>query len=557
MLSPALRRHVGNGTLQNLQKSLLNTLAGHVAGDGTVLTLTCDLVDLIDIDDSTLGQLDIEISGLNQAQEDVLHVLAHVACLGEGGGVGDGEGNLQGLGQGLCQIGLTNTRGTQQKNVGFLNVHLAESLHEVLLGGRSLLLTLLGGLGQNSLIMIVNGHRQSDLGIVLSDDVFVQSLLDLLGLGQSLGVQLPERNRAGGLSRCLIDQLRAGIYAVITDIGACGGGNQKVDLILIASAEGAVVQPGAALVASAVGGIGHGRIPFVWGLVAVRVDLVDQTELQSLLGGEEIVAVGSLLDLLDGTAGILGKNPVEGITGAEDVIGRDLDIRGLTLRTAEGLVDHDLAVRQGDTLALGTCGKQERTHGGSHTDADGGHVTLNEVHGVINGQTCGNRSAGAVDIKVDILIRVLCFQEQELSYHQGGGCIVDLIGQEDDTVTQKAGEDIVGALAMGGLVNDGGNQSIVREIVHEHGAYLAFFKYCMCRSTLLCTAILKQTAAVGVGLTAATWFCGILRDIGLNYSACAGATALALTSSIAAFTRRSSATDSAGIISLTLSASIW
>ena len=130
-------------------------------------------------------------------------------------------------------------------------------------------------------------------------------------------------------------------------------------------------------------------------------------------------------------------------------------------------------------------------------------------------------------------------------------------GDKMDTVIQKAGEDIVGALAMGGLVNDGGNQSIVREIVHEHGAYLAFFKYCMCRSTLLCTAILKQIAAVGVGLTAATWFCGILRDIGWNYSACAGATALALTSSIAAFTRRSSATDSAGIISLTLSASIW
>ena len=209
------------------------------------------------------------------------------------------------------------------------------------------------------------------------------------------------------------------------------------------------------------------------------VDLVDQTVLQGLLGGHEVVAVGIPLDLLNGLTGVLGQDLVEHITGAEDEIGADLNVGGLTLGTAQGLVDHDLAVGQGDPLALGTGGEQEGTHRGGHTDADGGHVALDEVHGVVDGHACGDRAAGAVDIEGNILVGILRLQEEELGNHQRGGCVVDLIRQENDAVVEQAGVDVVSALAAAGLLDHRGNEvglghSHLVQIVH-HAGYLTFF----------------------------------------------------------------------------------
>ena len=55
VLAPALRRHVGDGALQDLEQRLLHALAADVAGDRGVLALAGDLVDLVDIDDAALG----------------------------------------------------------------------------------------------------------------------------------------------------------------------------------------------------------------------------------------------------------------------------------------------------------------------------------------------------------------------------------------------------------------------------------------------------------------------------------------------------------------------
>ena len=48
------------------------------------------------------------------------------------------------------------------------------------------------------------------------------------------------------------------------------------------------------------------------------------------------------------------------------------------------LMDHDLGIGQGETLALLACCQQERTHAGSHADAKGGDVGLDKVHRVVN-----------------------------------------------------------------------------------------------------------------------------------------------------------------------------
>jgi hypothetical protein len=57
MLAPALRRHVADRALDDLEQRLLHAFAGHVAGDADVLGLAADLVDLVDVDDADLGAL--------------------------------------------------------------------------------------------------------------------------------------------------------------------------------------------------------------------------------------------------------------------------------------------------------------------------------------------------------------------------------------------------------------------------------------------------------------------------------------------------------------------
>ena len=125
VLAAALGRHVGDRALQDLQQGLLHALARHVARDGGVLGLAGDLVDLVDVDDAALGPLDVVVRRLQEAQDDVLDVLAHVARLGEGGGIGDGEGHPEELGQGLGQEGLARAGGADQEDVGLLQLDVA------------------------------------------------------------------------------------------------------------------------------------------------------------------------------------------------------------------------------------------------------------------------------------------------------------------------------------------------------------------------------------------------------------------------------------------------
>src|ERR1035441_1263875 len=64
VLAAALRGNVGNGAFQNLQKRLLYALARNVTGDGRVLVLTADLIDLVDVDNALLALLHVAIGSL-------------------------------------------------------------------------------------------------------------------------------------------------------------------------------------------------------------------------------------------------------------------------------------------------------------------------------------------------------------------------------------------------------------------------------------------------------------------------------------------------------------
>ena len=94
MLPSSLRRHIRYRSLQDLQQSLLDPLAGNIPGNRGVFRFSGDLIDFIHIDDAALGPLHIEIRGLDQAQQNIFHILAHIAGLRQGGSVCDSKGHV-------------------------------------------------------------------------------------------------------------------------------------------------------------------------------------------------------------------------------------------------------------------------------------------------------------------------------------------------------------------------------------------------------------------------------------------------------------------------------
>ena len=122
VLAAALRRHRGDRALEDLEQRLLHALARDVARDARVLGLARDLVDLVDVDDAALALGDVEVAGLQQPHQDVLHVLADVAGFGERGGVGDGEGHVEDAGQRLGEQRLADAGRADEQDVGLVEL---------------------------------------------------------------------------------------------------------------------------------------------------------------------------------------------------------------------------------------------------------------------------------------------------------------------------------------------------------------------------------------------------------------------------------------------------
>ena len=86
--------------------------------------------------------------------------------------------------------------------------------------------------------------------------------------------------------------------------------------------------------------------------------------------------------------------------------------------------------------------EEELAHGGGQADADGADVAPHVLHGVVDGQAVGDRTAGRVDVHRDVLLVVLGLEEDELGADQVGGVLVDGRPDEDDPLLQQALEDV-------------------------------------------------------------------------------------------------------------------
>ena len=231
MLAATLGGHVGDGALDDLEQRLLHALAGDIAGDRGVVRLAGDLIDLVDVDDALLGTGDVEIGGLDQPEQDVLHILADVAGLGEGGGVGDAERHIQDTGQRLGQQRLAAAGGADQQDVALAQLHLVD-LHP----------------RGHALIVVVDRHREDPLGAGLPDHVRIELLEDPLGRRDLGDRELLLR----GVRLFFLDDLAAQVDTLVADVDPARPGDQPVDLLLALPAERAAILDAGRL------GVGHG-----------------------------------------------------------------------------------------------------------------------------------------------------------------------------------------------------------------------------------------------------------------------------------------------------------
>ena len=162
MLASTLGRHVDDGAFEQFQHCLLHAFARNVAGDAVVVALAGDFVDFVDEDDAALGGGHVVVGGLQQLDEDVLHVFAYVTRLGEHGGIGDGERHVEHLGDGAGQQGLACARLAYEDDVRLLDLHLV-GFHFL----------------ADAFVVVVNGHGQGAFGFLLTDDALVQFLLEV------------------------------------------------------------------------------------------------------------------------------------------------------------------------------------------------------------------------------------------------------------------------------------------------------------------------------------------------------------------------------------------
>src|SRR5699024_5047348 len=228
VLAASLWWHGGLRALQDLQQRLLHPLTGDVPGDRRVLALPRDLVDLVDVDDPGLGLLHVEVRGLDELEQDVLHILTDVAGLGQRCGVSDRERDVQHPRQRLRQVGLAAPGGPDQQDVRLRQLYVGV-LTSGGCGSRS---------GLDPLVVVVDGDRQGPLRRILADDVLLEELEDLPRLGQVHQAQLVR------LGELFLDDLVAQVDALVADVHARSC-DELDDLLLALATEGALEQIGA------------------------------------------------------------------------------------------------------------------------------------------------------------------------------------------------------------------------------------------------------------------------------------------------------------------------
>src|SRR5205085_12391784 len=127
--------------------------------------------------------------------------------------VNDGEGNFEHPRQRLREQRFAGTSRADQQDVRFLNFDITAPLHHL-----------------DAFVMLVDSDGEFLLGVILADDIFVEEIFDLGGLGQRGTRSL------GFLLRIITDDLDADVYTLVAYINGRPS-NQLLDFILALATE--------------------------------------------------------------------------------------------------------------------------------------------------------------------------------------------------------------------------------------------------------------------------------------------------------------------------------
>lgn len=157
---------------------------------------------------------------------------------------------------------------------------------------------------------------------------------------------------------------------------------------------------------------------------------------------------------------MLGIDGVQPLPHLQYLLGVDGDVGRLPGGAPGRLVDHDPGVGEGAALARGAGGEEEGAHGGGLADAEGGDGGADVLHGVVDGEAGGDGAAGGVDVEGEGLGGVLRLEEEELGHDHGGRVVGDGAVDADHALLEEPGEDVVGALASGGVLDHHRDQAV-------------------------------------------------------------------------------------------------
>ena len=93
-------------------------------------------------------------------------------------------------------------------------------------------------LGADALEVIVDGDAEDLFGALLPDDVFAELGIDLLGSEVADGRR---GLRLRGRGSLFVDNALAEAHTFVADVNFAGTGDESLDLVLLLSAEGALV----------------------------------------------------------------------------------------------------------------------------------------------------------------------------------------------------------------------------------------------------------------------------------------------------------------------------
>ena len=163
VLSSTLRRNIGNRALEDLQECLLYAFTADISRDRGVLRFLRDLIDLIDIDDTSLGRLDIIVCSLKKFQKDILNILTDVTCFRKCGRIRDRKRDIQRTRQCLGKKCLTTPGRSDQKDITLCKFDIVCRIK----------------LREYTLIVVIYRDRKCLLRLLLSDDILIERSLQL------------------------------------------------------------------------------------------------------------------------------------------------------------------------------------------------------------------------------------------------------------------------------------------------------------------------------------------------------------------------------------------